>query len=793
MLYPQKLEEKIGFDKIRQKLNDACESSLGHQFVRKVKYSADRNSIEKWLSQTREFVNIIESGELFPNSNYIDISPFLKKAEVENTFLLEEEFFDLILTLKTLDKCLDFFKSHRENYPELVNLTHPILFDDALLWSLDRRFDDRGKLNDHASDLLFEIRKGIETEQRRLRKVLDSLMKRAQKEGYTPDDLSITIRDGRMVIPVLAEHKRRIKGFVHGESATGQTVYLEPSEVLEINNEVKELQYAEKREVIRILTELTDELRPEIENLSGVVQFLGLIDFIRAKARYAMEIGASKPLWKSGKGFDWKGAQHPILLLAHREQKKEVVPLDIFLGDQNRILVISGPNAGGKSVCLKTVGLLQYMFQCGLLVSVDEDSEFGVFSDLFIDIGDEQSIENDLSTYSSHLVNMKHLLARVNKGSLFLIDEFGTGTEPQFGGAIAESILSELKDSKGYGVITTHYGNLKEFADREHGLTNGAMKYDLRQLRPLYQLEVGKPGSSFALEIAKKIGLPKSTIETAKKKVGRKQVSVEQLLGELESQKHDLDNAEKRIKSKEQELDELTTQYADLKRHLEGQEKRIIRKAKEEAGNIVKGANKEIEKVIRQIREKQAEKDTVKTLRKELDDYRDKVKVKQEDIPALKAQPESGPIEAGSYVRVKGQETVGRVKSIKGKDATLEIGALTSIVKLNRLERVTRKAFRQEQQQVVSSGSTMAGKMANFSSKLDIRGYRAEEVIPTLDPFIDEALMLGINEIQILHGKGTGVLRQIVRDHLKNFHAVNEMRDEHADRGGAGITIVNLG
>jgi len=793
MLYPQNLEQKLGFDKIRTQLIEACESSLGQQFVGKIKYSKERTAIERWLIQTDEFVHIIQSGELFPNSNYIDITPYLKKAEVENSYLIEEEFYNLILSFKTLDRCLDFFSGHREDYPELSELTHPVLFDADLLWSLDKRFDDRGKLHDHASDLLFEIRKGIEQEQRRLRKVLDGVLRRAQKEGYTPDDVNITIRDGRMVIPVLAEHKRRIKGFVHGESATGQTVYLEPGEVLEINNEVKELQYAEQREVIRILTELTDRLRPEIPNLSGVVQFLGLIDFIRAKARLSIEIEAVKPLWKSQKGFDWKQARHPILLLAHKEQNKEVVPLDIRLDSHNRVLLISGPNAGGKSVCLKTVGLLQYMFQCGLLVPVREDSEFGIFRDLFIDIGDEQSIENDLSTYSSHLVNMKQLLAHVNKGTLFLIDEFGTGTEPQFGGAIAESILSELKDSKGLGVITTHYGNLKEFADKQPGLINGAMKYDLKQLQPLYQLEIGKPGSSFALEIAQKIGLPKSTIDKAKERVGVKQVSFDQMLGQLESQKYEVDKAERRVKSKEKELDELTSQYEELKKHLEGQQKEVIRKAKAEASALVAGANKKIERVIREIREEQADKEKVKSLRKELETVKKKTQPEPAPLPTKAViLPAEGKIEKGSYVRIQGQETVARVTAIKGKDAELAIGGLSSIVKLKRLEKVSRKDFRQETQVQESRGVALNQKMADFSGKLDIRGYRAEEVIPRLEQYLDDALLLGQTELYIVHGKGNGVLRQVVRTHLKTYKEVTDFRDEHADRGGAGVTIITL-
>ena len=793
MLYPHNLEQKLGFDKIRTRLAAACESTLGQEYVRKIKFSKDREAIEQDLVQTGEFVQIIQSGALFPNAHYTDIRPYLKKAAVQNTFLTEEEFFEIMLTFKTLTQCLNFFKKHQGDYPELAALAQPVLFDNDLPDSLEKRFDDRGQLHDQASDFLYEIRKGIEQAQRRLRKVLDGVLRKARKEGYTPEDVNMTIRDGRMVIPVLAEHKRRIRGFVHGESATGQRVYLEPAEVLEVNNEVKELQFAEKREVIRILTELTDRLRPEIPNLSAAVQFLGLIDFIRAKARFAIEIEAIKPQWKSQKGFDWQQARHPILQLSHQEQNKEIVPLNIRLDSHHRVLLISGPNAGGKSVCLKTVGLLQYMFQCGLLVPAGEASEFGLFRDLFIDIGDEQSIENDLSTYSSHLVNMKQLLTLMNKGTLFLIDEFGTGTEPQFGAAIAESILDELKDSKALGVITTHYGNLKSFAEKQQSLVNAAMKYDLNRLQPLYELEIGKPGSSFALEIAQKIGLPKATIERAKSRVGAGQVSLDQLLGRLENEKQEVKKAGKRVKTKERELNELTAQYEELKQHLEGQQKEIIRKARAEANALVAGANRQIERVIREIREEQADKEKVKTLRKELDSLKKEVQPAAEPkppkTPVLLAE---GEIEAGNYVKIKGQETVARVTAIKGKDAELAIGGLTSIVKINRLEKTTRKQQRQETPAQESGGISLNQKMADFSTRLDIRGCRAEEVMPRLDQYLDEALLLGQSELHILHGKGNGVLRQVVRTHLKTCKEVSDFRDEHADRGGAGVTIVSL-
>ncbi|MEC7752611.1 MAG: endonuclease MutS2 [Bacteroidota bacterium] len=789
MLYPSNLELKLGFDKIRESLKEACESNLGKSFVDKIRFSSDKNSIDKWLSQTDEFVQIIESKELFPNSNYIDISPLFGKIRVDNSYLLEEELFDVILSLKTLNKCLDFFQKKRESYPHLVELTYPILFDQDLLWSLARVFDERGKLKDNASDRLYEIRKGILSEKQRLRNVLDSIITRTKKEGYTPEDVSVTIRNGRMVIPVLAEYKRRVKGFIHGESATGQTVYLEPTEVFAINNEVQELEYAEQREVVRILMELTSYLRPEIENLRQYMQFLGLIDFIRAKARFAIKIDARKPQWSEKREFNWQVAQHPLLLLKHKELGKAVVPLNIYLEPQKRILIISGPNAGGKSVCLKTVGLLQYMLQCGLLVSVHESSRFTLFKDLFIDIGDEQSIENDLSTYSSHLISMKHLLGHVNKQSLFLIDEFGTGTEPQYGAAIAEAILMELKASKGMGVITTHYGNLKEYADKNEGLVNGAMKYDLKNLQPLYELEIGKPGSSFALEIAGKIGLPNQTIENAKKRIGIKQVSFDQMLGQLQIQQRELELSEKKVKTREKELDELTAQYAQLKEHIERQEKKILNEAKQKANAIVKEANKEVERVIREIQEKKAEKAAVKKQREKLEKLKQETTVEQE-YELARVQSEA--IAIGDYVKLKGQDTIGQVVNIKGKDAELSIGELTSFVRLNRLEKVTRKAYKQQGQSGGFSGYDYASKQAEFNSKIDLRGMRAEEVIPLLSSWLDEAILLGIRDLQIVHGKGNGVLRQVTRDHLKNYKEVASVKDEHADRGGAGVTLVTL-
>ena len=789
MLYPDSLEQKLGFDKVRSQLEAFCESNLGQHFVQKLQFLKEKPRIEQRLAQTDEFVRLIESDALFPHSNYIDIAPYFKKIRIEKAYLLEEEFFEVILTLKTLNHCLDFFRVRREAYPVLTELTYPVIFDENLLWRLDKVFDERGNLKDNASDRLYEIRKEIAAEKQRLRNVLDRMMAYTLRKGYTPEGLSITIRNGRMVIPLFAEHKRRIKGLVHGQSATGQTVYLEPTEVFEINNQVQELEYAAQREVVRILLELTDHLRPELENLEGMMQYLGLIDFIRAKARFARAIRACKPRWSENRGFAWQNARHPILQQSHKASGREVVPLEISLTVENRILLISGPNAGGKSVCLKTVGLLQYMFQCGLLVSVDETSTFGLFEDLFIDIGDEQSIENDLSTYSSHLINMKYFLSHVNKKSLFLIDEFGTGTEPQYGGAMAEAMLTALNASKGMGVITTHYGNLKAYAEEHAGLINGAMRYDLKNLRPLYVLETGRPGSSFALEIAGKIGLPQAIIELARQKMGVKQASFDQMLAELQMQKQETDQTQQQIKQKESQLNELTVRYQQLKLHLEKQEKKILNEAKGEAKEIIKAANKEVEKAIREIKEQKADKQAVKQQRKQLEAFTHKHKV-DEGLTVVKIKTEQ--INVGDYVRVKGQETVAQVISVKAGDVALRMGSLTSLVKLDRLEKVAQRSFENPVKPRKYVGLDYTAKKADFSSDIDLHGLRAEEVIPVLSKWLDDAILLGADPLRILHGKGNGVLRKVTRDYLATCPEVRSFEDEYQGRGDAGVTVVHL-
>jgi len=568
---------------------------------------------------------------------------------------------------------------------------------------------------------------------------------------------------------------------------------LEPSEVLEGNNQLRELEYAERREIVKLLIKLTDSIRLQIEPLNNAYRFLGIIDFIRAKAKLAVLLNAELPTLENSASFNWENAVHPLLFLSHKEQKKSVVPLNIALDHERHLLLISGPNAGGKSVCLKTVGLLQYMLQCGLLVSMAENSTIGVYNDIFIDIGDEQSIENDLSTYSSHLTNMKHTLKNASANGLILIDEFGTGTEPNFGGAIAEAILAELVHKKTFGVITTHYSNLKEFAENTSGVVNGAMRFDVQKLEPQYMLEIGKPGSSFALEIARKIGLSHDVIEKAKQLVGREHTDVDKLLRDLERDKSRVLNREKSLKENERKLKQQLARYEQLNEEIGGKKKEIINKAKMEAERLLSDTNRQIEKTIRHIKENKAEKKETKRVREDLEQLKGKVKpelVKNNSLEVIK-----GEIEVGDFVRFKDQDVVGEVTARKGKDVEVQMGQLKSNIKLNRLERISKgeakAALRKPKREGLAS-INLNRKLADFNTTLDVRGKRAEEVMPLLQNFLDESSMFNFNEVRVLHGKGHGILRDLVREQLKGEPNVASFNDEHVERGGAGITVVVL-
>ena len=803
MLYPNNIEQKLGFDKVRDLLKEECSGPLGKAFVDKIRFSFNPSIIQKLTTQTQEFQYILVSGEEFPAGGFLDVDFILEKIKIPGTFLLEEEASDLKVALDTIGTALVFFSNpeKQEAYPELSQLAGTVEHTPFLLKEIDIVIDERGRVRDSASPELAKVRSQIQSRQMGLRNKMDSLLRQFKKEGFTKEDSSPTIRDGRLVIPIAAEYKRRVKGLVHDASATGQTVYIEPQEALDLNNEVRELIIREKQEVIKILSKLTDKIRPHLPNLKKANFFLGMMDFIRAKAKFANKIEAIKPDVVEEPHIEWYHAIHPLLLLAHRAQNKPVIPQSIKLNteDQKRILVISGPNAGGKSITLKTAGLIQYMFQCGLLVPMVEGSKIGIFKNIFIDIGDEQSLENDLSTYSSHLTNMKHFLKHSNRHSLILIDEFGTGTEPKLGAAIAESILEQLNHKKAFGVITTHYANLKFFADRTQGLINGAMRYDVENLQPLYQLDIGQPGSSFALEIAQKIGLPPEIIGRARNKVGKKEVNIERLLGQLENEKKELGQKNQELESKQKQLEKTLSEYTAKKEYFDEYKKKIMNEAKAEAAKLMSQANRKIEMAIKSIKTHQADKIITKQVKHELENFKDELIPEEVDETKIDKEKEpkyevvGGEIQVDDYVKVKGQDTVGKVVNIQNKDATVLIGELKSNIRLNRLVKISKKIFKEQTKSSSSSrGINLNQKLMDFSPNLDLRGKRAEEVLPILDDFLYNAIMFNQNHLRIVHGTGGGVLREMVRKHLRSFKEIKNFSDEHADRGGAGVTIIEL-
>ncbi|HEY9009287.1 MAG TPA: endonuclease MutS2 [Ohtaekwangia sp.] len=787
MIYPSEFEDKLGFVQIRQKLKSYCLSDAGAAWVDRMRFSSEVDFIRVLLKQNVEFLQIIEKGEPFPARHFFDPTEWLAKITLEGNWLEAEEFLNMAYSLETILACKTFLGKAHELYPELFKLAEPVTVTAALAKTIFEKIDDKAQVRDTASAELGKIRKRLREEQSRLRKLAEQIFRTAVEEKWVPEGALPTIREGRVVIPIQAEHKRKLKGFILDESATGQTVFLEPTEMLDANNEIRDLEHSEKREVVRILTELTNAFRQELPALKTAYQFLAQIDFIRAKAKLSVEIQAEHPVIEKQPELVWYTAKHPLLYLSLKG-KREVVPLNIELDQQDRLLLVSGPNAGGKSVCLKTVGLLQYMVQCGLLIPVSERSRVGIFQDILLDIGDQQSIENDLSTYSSHLRNMKTFMQSANSRSLVLMDELGSGTDPNFGGAIAQAILEELLKKRVWGVATTHYYNLKLFAGQRQGIRNAAMRFDDMNLEPLYVLDIGKPGSSFALEIARKIGLPQHTLQEAEKLVGKDLAGFEKLVRSLEKEKQALSEKTKKMERQESDLKQSLARYQSLSADLETRKKEIINKAKEEAANLLKDTNREIEKTIRHIRANQAHKQETKKVRKNLQDLTQRVEVQPKKEPVRTAET----LKEGDRVRIIGQDSSGVILSIQGKNATVQFGELKSVTKLDKLEKITGAIEKEMATRLRTSGINVFEKRSNFSDTLDVRGKRVDEVIPLLDQFMDTAILLGQGELKILHGKGEGVLRKVVRDHLKRYKEVASANDEHVERGGDGITVVVL-
>ena len=843
MIYPEGFEHKIGFTEVRGLLRERCLSTLGKEMTDKLRFSSDAAEVNEWLAQVREFRRLLAEADDFPMQYFFDVRAAVARIRLEGTHLEESELFDLRRSLETIASIVAYLNRGEEGsdgtvaypYPALHRMADGVAVFPQLIQRIDQILDRFGHIKDSASAELQRIRSELAKTEGGISKTLYSILRSAQSEGLVERDVTPTMRDGRLVIPVMPGLKRRIKGIVHDESATGKTVYIEPTEVVEANNRVRELEGEERREVVRILSEFANLLRPHVPQVLDSYRFLALIDLLRAKSSLAESTGAFEPVAETYPHIDWIQAKHPLLQFALERQGKSVVPLDITLTGDKRILIISGPNAGGKSVCLKTVGLLQYMLQCGLSVPIGSRSKTGVFDNIMIDIGDEQSIEDDLSTYSSHLTNMKNMIRRSDGRTLLLIDEFGGGTEPQIGGAIAEAVLKQFCRKKAYGVITTHYQNLKHFAEDREGVVNGAMLYDRHEMRALFQLAIGRPGSSFAIEIARKTGLPEEVIKDASEIVGSDYIQSDKYLQDIVRDKRYWEGKRQTIHQQEKTLEQRIAKYeADIK-ELEQSRKAIISRAKEQAEELLGQSNRQIELTIRQIKESQAEKESTKRAREELRAFKsevahidekandelierkmrqlqerkerkekrkkDKAEGRANKATAASTTAERKPsapeaLAAGDTVRIKGLTTVGSIESIDGKMATVIFGDMRTKMRTERLERAS-KPKKEETKTFVSTvgkqtRETIDNRKLNFHQDLDVRGMRGDEAINAVTYFIDDAILVGMPRVRILHGTGTGILRQLIRQYLATVPNVTSYKDEHVQFGGAGITVVDL-
>ena len=821
MVYPTNFEQKTGFDKIRRLVSERCLSPLGEERVADMQFCTQFEDVCRRLEETDEFVRILHGDREFPGNFFFDVRYSLKRIRPEGTWLDERELFDLKRSLQTINDIVNFLKPDEEGeipFPALTALAGNVFVFPQVIRQIDAIIDKFGKVKDSASPTLSQIRREMTITMSGISRSLQSILRAAQTEGVVDKDVTPTMRDGRLMIPVAPAFKRKIKGIVHDESASGKTVFIEPEVVVEANNRIRELEGEERREIVKILTEFTNVIRPLTPEMLLAYEFLADIDFIQAKAQFAEQIKAIKPIVEDKQQVDWAGAVHPLLYLSLQKQGKSVVPLDIELTKEKRILIISGPNAGGKSVCLKTVGLLQYMLQCGLLIPLHERSRMGIFERLFIDIGDEQSIENDLSTYSSHLTHMKYFVKNCDEQTLLLIDEFGSGTEPQIGGAIAEALLDRFNRNGSFGVITTHYQNLKHFAEDTPGIVNGAMLYDRHLMQPLFKLSIGNPGSSFAVEIARKIGLPEEVIAEASTKVGTDYINMDKYLQDIVRDKRYWESKRQNIRQREKKLEEIVGRYEQDLTDVNKQRKEIIREAKAEAQRILQEANARIENTVREIKEAQAEKEQTKLARKALEDFKTSVQETEEEdnriarkMARLKersqrkqqkqktaVQPifDRNTIEVGDSVRLKGQTSAGTVIELQGKQAVVAFGMLKSTVKVEQLEKVSKGQIKKEIQKSTfistQTADEMHEKRLHFKQEIDVRGMRGDEALQAVTYFIDDAIQVGANQVRILHGTGTGILRQLTREYLASVPGVRRFHDEHVQFGGAGITVVEL-
>ena len=839
MIYPQDFETRIEFDAVRRMLKDTCLCQLGKERVDDMSFMTDFEALDRRLDEVVEFMRIMQVEDGFPSDFYFDVREPLQRIRIEGMYMSADELFSLRRSLETIGRILSLLRKQggdsadcEDNplYPSLRALAGDVEAFPLIIRNIDSIIDKFGSVKDSASPALARIRGELQRTSGSISRTLNSILRRAQSEGLVEKDASPTMRDGRLVIPVAPALKRKMGGIVHDESASGKTVFIEPAEVVEANNRIRELEAEEKREIIAILSAFSAELRPQVPQLLQAYAFLGEMDFIRAKAELSVRFNAIKPAMLNRPVMDWGAAYHPLLELSLRKHGRKMSPLDIELDGERRILLISGPNAGGKSVCLKTAGLLQYMLQCGMPIPIHERSRAGIFTSLFIDIGDQQSLEDDLSTYSSHLLNMKQTLKNCDGESLILIDEFGGGTEPLIGAAIAEALLKRFNEHGAYGIITTHYQNLKHFADSTPGIVNGAMLYDRAEMRPLFQLQIGNPGSSFAVEIARKIGLPEEVIADASQIVGSDYIQSDKYLQDIVRDKRYWENKRKNVHLKEKELDEMLDKVRESSDELKNSRKQILKDARADAERLLREANAKIENTIRTIVEAKAEKERTRQARQELSDFSKQLeelaRQKQQDkadremarILARQERKKTGKkeknatvsaggenakpkqvqvaqkIEVGMYVRIVGQQAIGEVLSMSKAGATVRFGAIKSTISTDRLQpcEPPKEEVRKVSFLTTETQEQLHQKRLNFKSEMDIRGMRGEEAIQAVGYFIDDAVVCNVHQLRILHGTGNGILRTLVRQYLSTLPFVKHFHDEHVQFGGAGITVIEL-
>lgn len=840
----RRIEVKLGFDRIRKEISDKCSTEYAVNRVEKEEFSSNKDEIKKRLMLTDEMRLIVMFEDSFPTSGYVDCTGFLKNLENDGANIDLLSLGKLRTMSETLHKVTVFFAGIKDGvYPSLKKLTSSITIFPEVGRRIDLILDKFGNVKDTASDLLYEIRKTLKEKEGAISKRVSLVLNKARLEGIIGEDATVSIRDGKMLIPVPSANKRKIKGFVFDESASGKTIFIEPEEIVEIENEISELKFSEGREIFRILSEFSDFLRPYVPELLNGAECLCELDFIMAKAQTALEYIAGMPIISDEGEVNLRKARHPLLERTLKKDGKEMIPLTILLSPQKHILLISGPNAGGKSVCLKTMGLLQYMFQWGMLIPTSETSEMTVFDRIMVNIGDGQSIDNDLSTYSSFLISMKNILSEADKNTLVLIDEFGSGTEPAAGGAIAESILNEIDKRGVYGVITTHYTNLKLYASGNNtGVINGAMQFDAHSISPLFKLEIGMPGNSFAFELARKMGLPEPIVKDAENRAGEEYVGIEKNLRRIARNRIALDEKLKRIRSTDKALENITDRYQQELEGIKKIKKDIIDRANQEAEEIVKGANKQVENTIRAIKESQAEKSRTAEARKELQDFlgaitekkqaeqQNKEEYIEEKLRKIKERNErrmagkaaraskkekeevrkreeeeirinefrNGKLKVGEKVRLKGSDMVGEVSIVSNKAVTVIVGNISSKMPLDRVERITSNEYKsavKENSRTVSTSyedPAIRERRLNFKPEIDVRGERVNDALDLVMRFIDDAIMLDMSTVRIIHGKGTGALREELQKFIRTIPGVISVKDEQLQMGGTGVTVVTL-